>query len=166
VTERKPRGLSFEGWAERQIREARERGAFDNLPGTGKPLPRTDADELAWVRNKLRREELPVAALLPESLALAKEVEELPVALARLSTEARVRAVLTDLNRRIDAAWRGPQVGPPMRTRKLDVEAWLARWRAARPPAAATPPEGSGQLLPARTDRPASPRHRWWRRRG
>ena len=39
MSERKPRGVSFESWVERQVREARERGAFDDLPGAGKPLP-------------------------------------------------------------------------------------------------------------------------------
>ena len=31
--------MSFhESWVEKQIREAQERGEFDNLPGAGKPL--------------------------------------------------------------------------------------------------------------------------------
>jgi predicted flavoprotein YhiN len=53
VTSRKPFGT---GWIDRQIREARERGEFDNLPGTGKPLPDLDKpyDENWWVRQKLR----------------------------------------------------------------------------------------------------------------
>ncbi|MBW3648094.1 MAG: DUF1992 domain-containing protein, partial [Actinobacteria bacterium] len=55
MTERKPAGVSFESWVERQLREARERGSFDDLPGTGKPLQPASFDELAWVREKLRR---------------------------------------------------------------------------------------------------------------
>lgn len=39
MTERKPPGTSWETWIEAQIRVAREQGAFDNLPGAGKPLP-------------------------------------------------------------------------------------------------------------------------------
>jgi Domain of unknown function (DUF1992) len=39
MTERKPPDLSFTSWIDRQINEAAERGAFDNLPGAGKPLP-------------------------------------------------------------------------------------------------------------------------------
>ena len=153
MSERKPRGVSFESWVERQVREARERGAFDDLPGTGKPLPRTSDDALAWVREKARREDLPVAAMLPPSLAVAREVEDLPARLARERSEARVRAIVEDLDARVDAARRGPQVGPPVRTARLDVEAEVAPRRAARPPA----PE------PAPT--PASPpRRRWWRR--
>jgi len=39
MTERKPPGVSWESWFDEQIRRAREDGAFDNLPGAGKPLP-------------------------------------------------------------------------------------------------------------------------------
>lgn len=154
MTERKPRGVSFESWVERQVREARERGAFDDLPGSGKPLPRTASDEMAWIREKVRREDLPVSALLPPSLAVAKEVEDLPARLARERSEARVRAVVAELNTRIDAARRGPQVGPPVRTALLDVEAVVAAWRAALPP----PP------APAPPPPAAVARRRWWPR--
>ena len=39
MTERKPPGTSWETWIEAQIRVAMEDGAFENLPGAGKPLP-------------------------------------------------------------------------------------------------------------------------------
>jgi len=39
MTERKPPGVSWESWFEEQIRQAQEGGAFENLPGAGKPLP-------------------------------------------------------------------------------------------------------------------------------
>lgn len=134
MTERKPAGVSFETWVERQLREARERGSFDDLPGTGKPLPPTASDEMAWIREKVRREDLPVAALLPPSLAVAKEAEDLPGRLARERSEARVRSLVQDLNARIDAARRGPQIGPPVRTALLDVETVVAAWRESRTP--------------------------------
>ncbi len=35
---RKPPGISFESFADLQIRKAREDGLFDDLPGKGKPL--------------------------------------------------------------------------------------------------------------------------------
>jgi hypothetical protein len=38
MTEREPPGTSWETWIEAQIHVAIERGAFDNLPGAGKPL--------------------------------------------------------------------------------------------------------------------------------
>ena len=51
-----------------------ERGEFDNLPGAGKPIPGLDADdELWWVKQHLRRENL---GYLPPTLALRKEVEQ------------------------------------------------------------------------------------------
>lgn len=37
----KPKGQDWESWIEQLIREARERGDFDNLPGKGKPLDLT-----------------------------------------------------------------------------------------------------------------------------
>ncbi|GAT83553.1 molecular chaperone DnaJ [Streptomyces sp. F-3] len=39
MTERKPPGIPFESWVDRQIREAQQRGEFDRLPGAGRPLP-------------------------------------------------------------------------------------------------------------------------------
>ncbi len=42
MTERKPPGVSFETWIDKQIREAADRGEFDNLPGAGKPIPDLD----------------------------------------------------------------------------------------------------------------------------
>ena len=64
MTERKPPGVGFETWVERQLREAAERGAFDDLPGAGKPIPDLDKphDELWWVKQKLRRENFSVPA--------------------------------------------------------------------------------------------------------
>ncbi len=38
-TQRKPDDQSWEDWVEEKIREAREKGLFDNLAGQGKPLP-------------------------------------------------------------------------------------------------------------------------------
>lgn len=154
MTERKPAGVSFESWVERQVRQARERGSFDGLPGTGKPLQPAAFDELAWVREKLRREDLPVSALLPPSLAVAKQVEDLPVRVARERSEARVRAIVAEINASIDAARRGPQVGPPVRTRFVDVEAVVDAWReamAARPISA--PPAPPAQSVRRRWSR-------------
>ena len=153
MTERKPTGVTFESWVEKQIREARERGSFDSLPGAGRPLPPTASDELAWVREKAKKEGLPVGALLPPALAVAKEVEDLPEVLARLRSEDRVRTIVEGLNARIDAARRGPALGPPVRTGLLDVEQVVAGWRASLPP-----PVEPAVVQP-------EPRHRWWRRR-
>jgi len=39
----------YESWVDKQIREAQERGDFDDLPGAGKPLPHLgDPDDADW----------------------------------------------------------------------------------------------------------------------
>ena len=46
MTERKPPGMDFSSWIDQQIEEAAKRGAFDDLPGAGKPLPnRGESDD-------------------------------------------------------------------------------------------------------------------------
>jgi hypothetical protein len=60
VPDRRQNVLMAESLVERQIREARERGDFDDLPGRGRPLDLSDTDELWWVRRKLADEGLPV----------------------------------------------------------------------------------------------------------
>ncbi|MGH3204980.1 MAG: DUF1992 domain-containing protein, partial [Streptosporangiaceae bacterium] len=89
MTERKPPDLSFTSWIDRQINEAAERGAFDNLPGAGKPLPkRTDADAAqAWLRDYLRREGVSADELLPTPLKLRKETERLAETVQDLRSE-------------------------------------------------------------------------------
>src|ERR1035438_10754975 len=78
MTERKPPEISFTSWVDRQINEATERGAFENLPGAGKPLPnRGRADDQAWLRDYLRREGVSAEDLLPVPLRLRKEIERL-----------------------------------------------------------------------------------------
>ena len=44
MTERKPREITFTSWIDQQINAAAERGAFDDLPGAGKPLPKRTED--------------------------------------------------------------------------------------------------------------------------
>ena len=46
-----------ESIAERKIREAMERGEFDDLPGQGKPLKLGDRDPNWWVKGLLEREQ-------------------------------------------------------------------------------------------------------------
>ncbi|MCW2524988.1 MAG: hypothetical protein JWO63_3323 [Frankiales bacterium] len=134
MTERKPPKVSWASWIEQQIRGAQNRGSFDDLPGAGKPIPglKEPHDDMAWIAAKLRRENLSIAAILPPSLALAKEVEDLPERLAQEKSEAGVRRVVEDLNDRILKAHRRPQEGPPLRVMAQDVDRRIAEWRAAR----------------------------------
>ena len=126
--------MRYESWVERQIREAIERGEFDNLPGAGKPIPDLDGrdDENWWVKRLLEREKLPMP--LPSSLALRREVADLGQELAEVPDEESVRQILTDLNRRIRDSHRGPVDGPPVVVGLVDVEAMVAEWRRNRAP--------------------------------
>lgn len=154
MAERKPPGMSFESWIEKQIREAEERGEFDNLPGAGKPLSNLDRP---WLTTYAEREGLSLEAALPEPLLLRKEVERLPDTVAGLRTEDEVRRTAHELNLRI-ARWIRSGVGPRVHVAPVDVDEVVADWKAARP----TP------VRPERTPdvpRPSEPRARWWRRR-
>lgn len=132
MTERKPPGMPVEAWIDRQIRMAQERGELDNLPGAGKPLPKRQGGAVEWVVQKLREENHETTALLPPSLAIPREVAALPTRLPKIPTEAKVREVVEDLNKRILDVHRNPQVGPPLRMGPLDVDEVLEKWRAAR----------------------------------
>jgi hypothetical protein len=147
-------------WVDLQITQAMERGEFDDLPGAGKPLGDLGSpyDRDWWLKKLIEREN--ITGVLPEALQLRKEDAELDELLDREATEKQVRTLVEDFNRRIVAARRQLQGGPPVVTPTRDVDAEVQRWRErrrergrARPaerPAAATPRE--------------KPRRRWWRR--
>lgn len=161
MTERKPPGMSFTSWIDQQISEAAERGAFDDLPGAGKPLPRRaeDDDGQAWLRDYLRREGIPTDALLPAPLKLRKEIAALAETVQDLPSADEVRKVVSDLNRRI-IEWRRIPLGPPVFVPLVDKELMLARWRAGQPTDAPTDVRPSA---PPAVRPPA--RRRWWPRR-
>jgi len=131
MTERKPPGTSWETWIDAQIRVAREQGAFDNLPGAGKPLTNLDQpyDPLWWVKQLVRREQV---SDLPPSLELLRKVERELAALEKLPDEAAVRRQVAALN--VDIAKVNATVveGPPTRLGTLDVDRIVARWRRTR----------------------------------
>ena len=131
MTERKPFGVSWETWIDRQIREGMERGEFDGLPGHGKPIRDVDRphDELWWVRDKLRREGV---SYLPPTLALRKDVEDAGRRSPRPTTEAEVRQIVEEINERIRSVNRLATAGPPSNLMPLDLERTLEEWRAGR----------------------------------
>ncbi|MEU9502263.1 DUF1992 domain-containing protein [Streptomyces sp. NPDC048196] len=128
MSERKPPGVSFESWVDKQIREATERGDFADLPGAGKPLPHLDQpyDEMWWIKEKMQREHL---SYLPPSLVLRKEAEEAREAAANAPTEAALRRILTAVNERIRAALRTPLEGPPLNLVPFDIDEQAGKWR-------------------------------------
>lgn len=124
----------YESWVDRQIREAQERGEFDNLRGAGKPIKGLDGryDENWWVKGLLERENL--TPVLPGTLSLRKEVADLDSTVAELRTEQQVREIVDDLNHRIRESHRRRVDGPPVVIGTVDVDAVVQRWRWSGPP--------------------------------
>ncbi|MFI7146601.1 DUF1992 domain-containing protein [Nonomuraea sp. NPDC050022] len=129
MTERKPGGMSFESWIDRQIREATERGEFDNLPGAGKPLPDLDKpyDEMWWIKQKVRSEGLSMP--LPPTLALRKDAQEARAEAVGARSEAEARRIIEEINARIREAIRTGLQGPPLNLMPYDVERVISEWR-------------------------------------
>jgi hypothetical protein len=131
MTQRKPLSTSWESWIEGQIRVAREAGAFDNLPGAGKPIPNLgqEHDPLWWVKQLVQREQI---SMLPPSLELARKVETELAAIEKLHDEAAVRRRVAALNAEIAKVNATVVEGPPTSIGTLDVDQVVARWRRAR----------------------------------
>ncbi|MBW8796327.1 MAG: DUF1992 domain-containing protein [Streptomyces sp.] len=137
MTERKPPGVPFESWVDKQIQDAQRRGEFDQLPGTGEPLPaalETSYDELWWIKRKMAREGL---AVLPPTLALRKEAEDALAAAWAAPSERIVRKIITDVNVKIRDMMFKPPPGPPLGKKPYDVEAVVREWRERRTAAGA-----------------------------
>ena len=131
MTERKPPGVPWESWIDRQIRQARERGEFEDLPGTGQPLPDLDRpfDELWWVKEKLRREEL---SYMAPSVALRQHVHDALQAASRAKSEAEVRRLIAEVNEQIREANRKGIRGPSLMLMPLDPDRVVREWRLQR----------------------------------
>jgi hypothetical protein len=142
MTERKPPGTSWETWIEAQIRVAREKGAFDNLPGAGKPLPNLgqEYDPDWWVKQLVQREQI---SILPPSLELLRKVETELGAIEKLDDEATVRRHIAALNVEIAKVNASPLQGPPTRLGKLDVDKLVSKWRETRSANPAVTEKGS-----------------------
>jgi len=165
MTEKKPAWMRPEDWVERQIREARERGAFDNLEGAGKPLRGLDRAFTAeeWARDWIQRSGGDLQALLPPLLILRKERAALLAALPTFGSEKELRETVADFNHRLLDQYRRPMDGPLIAVGVLDADETVARWEAVRPvpepepePPARSPSLGSRlrrALLPGFTSR-------------
>ncbi|MBR7743666.1 DUF1992 domain-containing protein [Phycicoccus sp. BSK3Z-2] len=148
---------TYESPVERAIREAQERGEFDDLPGAGKPLDlRGTDDPMWWVRRLAEREQLDFSGALSPALALRKEAAGFPDSLVELRTEDSVRAVLDDFNDRVlrdrlrPLGARATQVLAPT----VDVDALVEQWRVLREEAEPGPEPTSAVEAPRR--------RRWW----
>ncbi len=129
MTEQKPPGQSWESWIEQQIREAQEAGAFDQLPGAGKPLPGLTEgyDPLWWVKKLVQREKI---SILPPSLELLRKVESELANIWQVSDEAQVRSRVQALNAEIAKVNARAAEGPPTRLGLLDADEIVAEWRS------------------------------------
>jgi Domain of unknown function (DUF1992) len=78
--------------AEQRILEAQRDGAFDNLPGKGKPL---ELEDLSWVPEELRigYHVLKNAHILPPEAELLKDVHTLEDLLKHVEDEGERRAL-------------------------------------------------------------------------
>jgi hypothetical protein len=131
MTERKPLETSWETWIETQIRVAMEQGAFDNLPGAGKPLPNfgQEYDPLWWQKQLVKREQV---SILPPSLELLRKVEAELAAIGMLEDEAAVRRQVAALNVEITKINATAVEGPPTRLSPLNVDQVVAEWQRKR----------------------------------
>ncbi|MGW4211991.1 DnaJ family domain-containing protein [Lentzea sp. NPDC004789] len=122
MTQRKPPGMGFESWIDRQIREAQERGEFDDLPSAGKPLPGAGEplEEDWWLKRKVREEE--GSAGLPPSLVLRRQAETARARALAAGTDEEARAIIEEMNAKILDALRKPLSGPPLNLMPFDVE--------------------------------------------
>ena len=122
----------YESHVERLIREAQERGEFDNLRGAGKPLDLGSVDDPDWwIKQKMRAEGLDGAGALPAVISLRREAAGFPESLRELRSEASVRAVLVDYNDRVRFDRLVPRdlKTPPLVAPLVDIDAMVAQWR-------------------------------------
>jgi hypothetical protein len=142
-------------WLDAQVRDAMARGEFDNLPGSGRPIPGLDKpyDPDWWVKRLIEREN--VTGVLPPALALRKEDALLTERIDEQVTEGDVRRLLEDFNARVVDARRQLLGGPPVITPTRDIDAEVEAWRERRARRRATA---------RRTPEARPARRRWWRR--
>jgi len=155
MTERKPPGMRTEDWVEAQIRQAQNRGEFDDLSGAGQPLHKLadPHDPDWWVKDFIRREKIEADVLLPPSVQLRKEKQQITDKLRKMRSETEVREYLQDLNKRIllqirDATGVVVPVGP------VDEEEFVEQWLQDRP---------QPEPAPEASDRPQPKRSIWQR---
>ena|SRR5579863_5363975 len=164
MTERKPAGMGFTSWIDQQISEAAERGAFDDLPGAGKPLPkRNDFNGQAWLADYVRRQGGSIEDTLPAPLRLRRQRELLTEAVPQFRSPEQVREAAAELNEQI-IKWRKLPQDPPIFVPLVDTEALVKLWLAAREADELNrAPEPAGEQPPSPEASPAS--RRPWRRR-
>ncbi|CAM3333535.1 DUF1992 domain-containing protein [Occultella aeris] len=116
--------------ADMHIRKAIERGEFDNLPGSGKPLDLSDAhDPDWWIKSFMKRERI---VILPPSIQLRKDDAALDEQIDQLPNVAAVRHEVEQFNERVIRARYQLPAGPPLITMPRDIETTVAAWADRR----------------------------------
>jgi Domain of unknown function (DUF1992) len=163
--------MSIPSWIDQQIADAEKRGVFDDLPGKGKPLnlkPTGGDYGDAWVRDYAQREGVQPEEFLPTPLRLRREIERLTEEAGEFRSEAEIREVAADINRRI-VEWRRIPVGPPIHVRLVNADDLVARWRAAQSARSAGGPAVGPHSRASQSHQPPPERkprrRRWWRSR-
>lgn len=130
MTERKPFGMPQEDWVDKLIREAQERGEFDNLP-KGKEIKGLDRpwslDD--WARDKIKSEGV---SILPPGLQLRRDVERELEEIMQLALEEGVRRAVATLNEHIRDTNRRIMEGPHSMVRPLNADEVVCRWKARK----------------------------------
>jgi len=90
----------FHRIVEERIREAQQAGAFDDLPGKGKPL---ELEDLSWVPEDLRAAYIMLknAHVLPPEAQLLKEIHTLEDLLKYVEDEGERTAIAKSIYRKL-----------------------------------------------------------------
>lgn len=159
------RKVSAADKADYLVRDAMNRGDFDNLRYAGKPIPGVDdPDPDWWIKRLIKREQL--SGLGPPALLLRVEDEDFGPRLDRLPSERQVRDAVADFNARVTEARRQLMGGPPVVTRLRDAEDEVRAWRQRRGLAPAAPETAAPQDIPVQqpAGRRAAKRREWMHR--
>lgn len=100
--------------AEQKIQEAMAQGAFDNLPGAGKPLTEDDLGQVPE-EHRMAYKILKNAGCIPPELELRKEIMNLRDLLCTIEDDGERRKRLRELNFKLLKL-------NTMRTRPFDLE--------------------------------------------
>ncbi len=112
--------------------KAAREGAFDDLPGAGKPLeslkdkrPMVDR----WLEQKCAEEDLSLEDALPAGLKLRKHVPLELARIARMKDATEARSALEALDAHIRQVNRTHTRGPHSNVAPLDLATELRKWR-------------------------------------
>lgn len=146
-------------WVDIQVRQAMRQGAFDDLPGSGKPIEGLGQshDPDWWAKRLIQREQ--ITGLGPPAIMLRKEDAELDDLIDREGSEAGVRRLVEDFNQRVVDARRQLLGGPPVITSTRDADEQVDAWRLRREQRRTEQRRALAEASPEQ----AAPKRRGWR---